>query len=766
MSLLYACSFDHYGPAAPTAPVNDIWHIGTDLLLGDGWSFLPTNSAFIASIYGSYSIGAPAWGARAGDYALIVDSADFFVGGSRTRLGTESLRLPFPGASQTTRLIHFAFSVSQLPAFPSMTGFICDFLSSAGTIRGTLMVDASGRLVITDGSPLTTNHGALVAVPVTLLSTAAPVIQAQTWYSIGIEITTSAVLPDTDIKVYLGDIVPANKVLEGFALAFSDTPSQNIDILGFLPASFTGRSPNTGDSTQRAIRDVALFDTLGARNNALPGQIFVSAQEIRQEDAGGGWIANPRQHIGDGVLDAVTHSTGLRCADAAELEIGAGDFTLEAWVRFDVLPAADTSMELIAKWRAADNKRSYRLSYYGSDNTLRWGISTTGVDEIVVKAMPWVPITDRWYHVAVSRAAGQTMMFINGTQLGVPLADANTYYNGTGALGIGARFDSTTTLITTSVFKGWMDEVRLTIGVSRYGGNFTPDSDPFPREGVGDPSWASVVLLLGFDNLSLADESPYGRTMTVGSASSPVAAIQPDDLAQKHNVLNERPSIDDTYIEAPQEYAEGIFTFDALPINGETMTIGSKTYRWVDALALANDIKIGVDIPECIDNAIAAVNAGAGEGTKYGNGTVANSDALALVFQSPQFSLRALAVGAVGNSVATTDTMLDGFFMAATLTGGADIPADSLFAMERLPIDVTGVLAIQVTNRHYKTDAGAALMRVDLAGPGGAEIAGAAQQPDLSPAWAHQIFETDPDTGGGITPSTIIGGRLRFKRTT
>lgn len=230
-------------------------------------------------------------------------------------------------------------------------------------------------------------------------------------------------------------------------------------------------------------------------------------------------------------------------------------------------------------------------------------------------------------------------------------------------------------------------------------------------------------------------------------------------------MLNNRPYIDDTYIEAAQTYAEGTFTFDAVPANTETMTVGAKVYTWKTVLAAANDILIGATVADCIDNAIAAINDSGGEGTIYGVGTTSNADALAIPFESPQFSLRAVAIGTAGNAVATTETMANGFFNDATLTGGQNIPADSDFAIERLPADVTGVLGVQMTMRHYKTDAGAAQVRIDLKGPAGAVAAGTAQSPDLNPAWARQIFEEDPDTLANLTPSTMIGGRIRFKRT-
>lgn len=768
MAIIYVCSFDHYGLAAGTRDSStETMNIGNNGLLGDGWAALPKSDAgSFLDLAGLYHIQTPAWGARSGDYALVNAAAGPTAFAIVSRTGTESLRLAIPGASQTTRLIHFAFSIDQLPSYERASGYICHFMDTDAKIRASLHVTPSGRLQLVDGSTLSCNAAGPIALPTALLTSSAPVIQPQTWYFMSIRIVTNAVNANADFDLYIGDIVPANLVLSGTGLAFTDTDSgpttkNNIDVLGMLPMSWIGTG--TAGSTTAAMRDIVIADTTGVRNNTLLGQCFVSAQEMREEDMGGGWVANPRQNIGDGILDSETNNTGLRYGDAAALEIGASNFTFETWLRFRTLPNSSSEANILAKWRTNDSNRSYRLVYYGSDGTLRWEISTDGISTVTVKRIPWTPVLDKWYHVAVVRSASQTLLFIGGQQFGVPVADANVYFNSLASLGVAARYDGTSTLVANASFDGWMDETRFTVGVARYTSNFTPSTVRFGRNVTDDPSFASVVLLLGYDGLSLADESSFARA--TNTTAPALTAIQPDDAARKYNVLNNRPYIDDTYIEAAQTYAEGTFTFDAVPSNAETMTIGAKVYTWKTVLAAANDILIGADIAACITNAIACINDSGGEGTIYGVGTTANADALAIPFESPQFSLRATAIGTAGNAVVTTETMVNGFFNAATLTGGQNIPADSDFAIERLPSDVTGVLGVQMTMRHYKTDAGAAQIRIDLKGPAGAIAAGTAQSPDLNPAWARQIFESDPDTAANLTPSTMIGGRIRFKRT-
>jgi hypothetical protein len=773
MAIVYVSSMDQYGPdlASPNNPtVGSTWQFSDGLLIGDGWSAEPLMAAS-GNTYarGTIGLSTPAWGARQGDLALVADQFTCLKTGTGgtvyNSVGTEAMLLAIPGATQATRLVHFAFSCSALPALDVIHGQICHFMTSGGAILFRLGVDPSGRLFLANNDPISAPLSTTPAAgrPVVEQRSASPVISPNTWFYLSIEFVQVAP-GDVNISVYVGDIAAENLVLSGTGLTF--VPSGNADVIGFLPASFVLRTPSpdaVADLTQRAVRDIVICDTTGTRNNALLGQCFVSAQEMRDEDVGSGWTAYPRENIGTGILSNVDGQAAVRFATAATLDPGAGDFTFETFARFKTLPTGSETMVLISKWRAAAGLRSYMLYYDAVDGTLVWSISTDGAATTDVKRVPWAPLTGRWYHVAVSRSTAQTLLFIDGLQLGVPVADANTYYAGTAFLGVAGQFLSSGLTDTTTLFDGWMDETRITIGTARYTADFTPPTTPFGRTVGTDPDFADVVLLMGYEDDTIVDESSYNRTRTL---NTPVATAQtPDDGFAPYAVLNQRPAWDDTYIEAALLAAEGLFTFEALPLATETITIGATVYTWVSTLVSAYDVLIGANVAACVSNIIAAINAGAGEGTVYGTGTVAHPTVQALSFLSPQFKLRASTVGAAGNAIATTDTVTDGFFRDATLVGGQDIPAASTFAIERLPSDATGVLGAQVTSRVYKTDAGSAQVRFDLVGPSDGVGLGTAATVDLNPAWARQVFETDPDTAGSLTPSTMNAGRIRITRT-
>lgn len=791
MAIFYVCSFDQYGASGGTTfgggtGESSGWELDNDILLGDGWGALPTyaNVSTHAGPDGELKIAAPVWGARQGDYALVADQMGIIrtganTGGTQTRPGTASTRLSIPGDTSTTRYVHLAFSISELPNAVGY-GYICDFLDSDANIRGSLRVNSAGRLVLVDGTDLSASltTGLYTSEPVVLLSSASPVISPETWYSLNIRIVTNATDETVDFDLYVGDISAANLALSGTDLAFTDTDgaqpaaaANNIDIIGVLPASLANLDGGEVDPSIRAVRDIVLYDATGTYNTTFLGQVFCSAQEMRAEDdEGDNWSSHSRVKIGNGILNAHTNNTGIRLPDQAGLEIGASDFTFETFVRFSSLPGG-TGGEiayLLSKWFSAANF-SYRLYYDADSASLRWERSTDGAATTLVKEAPWAPLLDRWYHIAVSRwdVAGTSMLniYVDGIGIGVAVADDVAYFDGTVSVGIGAHFADGSTPDAATAFDGYLEETRFTIGVGRYTTNFTPTTAAFGRSVGEDASFASVVLLMGYEDGVIEDESSAARALTINA--SPVTADQPDDGSFSYQVLNQRPAWDDTYVEAANLYAEGVLTLTGLPLNTETMTIGAQTYTWVTSFSgiPANEILIGADIAACISNAIAAINNGAGEGTVYGTGTTANASATALVYASQTFALRAITIGAAGNSVATTETLTNGAFDAATLTGGQDIPSPSDFSIERLPIDVSGILAVQGTARASKTDAGSASLRMDFVGPSAGVAAGTALAVDLNASWQRQVFEEDPDTSASLTPSSIIGGRLRLNRT-
>jgi hypothetical protein len=151
-------------------------------------------------------------------------------------------------------------------------------------------------------------------------------------------------------------------------------------------------------------------------------------------------------------------------ADSADWEFGAGDFTLEAWVRF----ASTGERALLAQ--RPDSSNHWQL-YTRSTPDIVFNVRSGGTKILEVIA-GWTPSTATWYHVAVVRQSGVIAIYIDGSALTLA---TNTSPSATlpdfGApLNVGI-------LSTIYPFDGHLDEVRVS-KVARYTSNFTP-AGPF-----------------------------------------------------------------------------------------------------------------------------------------------------------------------------------------------------------------------------------------------------------------------------------------------
>jgi flagellin len=123
--------------------------------------------------------------------------------------------------------------------------------------------------------------------------------------------------------------------------------------------------------------------------------------------------------------------------------------------------------------------------------------------------------------------------------------------------------------------------------------------------------------------------------------------------------------------------ATGTLVLTGNPTAADTVTVGTQTYKFVAAgsVTAANDVAIGSTVQDTLTNLEAAVNGGAGSGTLYGAGTVANTAATITSVNAGSAVLQATTAGTAGNSVAVGASLtggVGGWAGAATdLSGGA-----------------------------------------------------------------------------------------------
>lgn len=153
---------------------------------------------------------------------------------------------------------------------------------------------------------------------------------------------------------------------------------------------------------------------------------------------------------------------GIRWAASESLGIGTEDFRIQFRVRFATLSGNQTVCSQLTG--AASNTPHI---YMGA-NTLRYYVS--GADRITSAAIS----ADTWYAFEVSRVAGVTRMFLDGTQTGSSWTDSTDY----GASQQIALGDYNAPLSGGSTFQGWFDEFRFQIGEGTATA-YTPANAPF-----------------------------------------------------------------------------------------------------------------------------------------------------------------------------------------------------------------------------------------------------------------------------------------------
>lgn len=156
----------------------------------------------------------------------------------------------------------------------------------------------------------------------------------------------------------------------------------------------------------------------------------------------------------DGSGDYLTLNAGQQAV------FGTGDWTIELWVYRNAIGANHV---LYTTQPSGTNGRYPSISIVGSDNKVYY--YTNSINAIISAST--IPAYT-WTHIAVSRVAGVTRMFINGVKEGSDYADTTDYICGANrpVIGIGDNLSS-------NPMNGLIEDLRITKGVGRYITNFT-----------------------------------------------------------------------------------------------------------------------------------------------------------------------------------------------------------------------------------------------------------------------------------------------------
>lgn len=160
------------------------------------------------------------------------------------------------------------------------------------------------------------------------------------------------------------------------------------------------------------------------------------------------------------LCDAVSGSTTT--PDHDDFEVGSGNFTIDFWVKRDVITTGYLAIKLSSLYISINSSSQVDISGCGG----------------VLTSSPYTLDTN-WNHVAIMRNGSQKYMYINGTKCNSGNT-AGTVASSTGNMLIGA-------------FSGWMDEFRFSNGIARWNINgFAVPTAPY-----SSGSFVPRIMMIG-----------------------------------------------------------------------------------------------------------------------------------------------------------------------------------------------------------------------------------------------------------------------------
>lgn len=190
-------------------------------------------------------------------------------------------------------------------------------------------------------------------------------------------------------------------------------------------------------------------------------------------------------------------------ADFADLDLGSGDFTFDAWVRF-----SDVTKSNVVCGRHTSGTSYFYWQLTNGSNGMRFVDYNSSAYVINMFASPSFS-NNTWYHVAIVRTGNDFKFFVDGTQVG-------STYNSSSALTARAVGLDVGALLANSAYRmnGWIDEFRFSPGVARWTSNFTPPSEEYTVELTADIN-DSIELEDTWEILTNPDSADISDTISL-----------------------------------------------------------------------------------------------------------------------------------------------------------------------------------------------------------------------------------------------------------
>ena len=161
-----------------------------------------------------------------------------------------------------------------------------------------------------------------------------------------------------------------------------------------------------------------------------------------------------------------TKGTGAQFIEgptSADWAFGTGDFTVECWVRADNITTGFWHSPM-GNWSGSSGWCFFidnlaRLRFHVNGASISGGVISAGT----------------WHHIAADRQGSDLRIYVDGV-VAATVTDSTNLAR-TDGIRVGQN-----RVGNNDGLPGYVDEVRITKGVARYAGAFTPPASPFPRQ--------------------------------------------------------------------------------------------------------------------------------------------------------------------------------------------------------------------------------------------------------------------------------------------
>lgn len=215
-------------------------------------------------------------------------------------------------------------------------------------------------------------------------------------------------------------------------------------------------------------------------------------------------ISTTTPKFGTGAVNIPTNLSAVDTGNATDFNFNDGPFTIDAWVYPTSLSSAQTA--IISQWTSVSGNLGWKFVL--SDTTISFIFTSSGSSGISWGAAYTVTL-NTWTHIAIDREpnASQVRFYVNGVQVNATFNSGTFIFPSTLKCQIGNDGNNL-------AFPGYLDEIRVSKGVARFNGNFTPPATAYLPD-------FTVGITQSDQTLSAA-----GTVATVGAVTGTLTATQ------------------------------------------------------------------------------------------------------------------------------------------------------------------------------------------------------------------------------------------------